>query len=422
MKKLNLIYWLSGRPGGVVLIRGKKMLRRTYVLGIAALFALVANGATAQQPGARRLHHDPNLRQASCAGETGVGCGGSVASGACGCGQCADSLAGNTAPCGAGGCAAGGCSTESVCAPYGFCLFQNNCNGACGGGCKTIFAEMAMDIRRWSLGRRCGGCGGGGLFGNRCCCGGGSFLGHAGLVEASCGCEAAGCAGGCTGDELFEATCGCEDAGCSGGCSGLGLGRHFQGACEATCGCESVGCEGGCLAKHFARPEIASVPLESSCGCEETGCTGDCLVELGDGCTGSNVMPCKSPSIFSGLGDLLFGSSCDCSTCTSSGEASCGVEHVAPACSATGCSGGCASTDTVRQPRGRTVSAEQPLRSKLLTTRLMPKPKRTETARRTTPRAILFAADDAHSSVEQVGFDVQIEQPVQFMNSANRSK
>ena len=404
------------------------MHRRLYYVSCALLLALGASTASAQFIKTKKIH-DANVRQASCAGvvEGCQGdCGGScgalpVAAAGCAGGSCGPSVGGNVGPCGAGGCGAGGCSTDCVSAPYGFCLYQNDCYGGCGSHCKTIFHEMALSLRRRALGRKsCAGncgdvCGGG--------CSGGGLLGGS-LFRGGLG----GCTGGVFGRSMLEASCGCEDVGCTGGCMGgcVGGGGILQGGVlggrllEASCGCESAGCLGECS---------QSLLGEASCGCEDVGCTGDCgLIAIGDGCTGSAPAPCSARGgLLSGIGGLLFGKKCGCNACTMVGdlgcEASCGCEDA-------GCMGGCGvmpsgcatsssiPNSSIRQPRGQVVSPEQAYKSRLLTRKLVRKPRRTSTAaKRATPRDVNFAVGESKTVVEQVGFEEGIQQPIRFMKS-----
>lgn len=333
------------------------MHRRLMAASLTLGLAYFASQGSAQVIDFHGNHQaqGPSVRQASCNCGTGgvhlAGGGQIIAAG--GAGSC------GVGPCGPGGCPTGDCVGECNFAPYGHCLYPNPCWGACKGPCcRTIVGEMLLDVRRWYSNRRRFGS----LAGNAI---GACDNGANGVFCEDGGCSDVGCGAGCCSDiGCSDAGCGdvgCSDAGCTGGglfgagvCNKRGiidgpllsggllrgglLERFRRGRLESDCGCESV---------EDCSADACSAPLEVTCGCEDTvygecggGCAGDA-----DICFQDILSPRPSRGLMSRLGEILFGSKCNCGSCSGScfeadcgvEEVSCGVEEISCGVEAAGC-------------------------------------------------------------------------------------
>lgn len=190
--------------------------------------------------------------------------------------------------------------------PYPRCFsFKSPClddQCGCDPCCKTIFGEMACDLRDWM--DRLKGCGGHGCperpFGFRDC-------------GCSDGCSE--CSGGCDScSECIEPECGIQstciepECGIQTTCCEPECGISST-CCEPECGFESVGCSSGC-----------SAGILPGCGCGQIGCTGGCGGGLLKGLTGklfgcgcSGGCCCSNDGCYGG-GDVFMGS---CEGCNS---------------------------------------------------------------------------------------------------------
>ena len=358
------------------------MQHRLIVASLVAVFAAVASPASAQFLKSN-VNSDESVRPVACHDEVSgcAGCGARTAD-ACCCvaGDCSAGHLGNIGPCGPGGNASGDCLPRCYSAPFTRTLYRNCCYGPCGQArcCKTIFGEMAMDVRRWWLGRgSCGiGCSTsdphlGGFFGR----GLGSGLFQAPLGSLACGINTG------SGESLLESSCGCEIAGCTGDCAAEQI------CTDPACGCESAGCSGDVSGKS-AGCAAGPVILESSCGCETLGCSGDCVSTAS-----SQEICCPSGGrgLLGSIGGLLFGTPCEAGFCPSgdcSSEISCGVEGV-----------GCAANEPTTKP------LEEPLRSQLVSRLALRKLVRSQTSRsrQAIPSATEANVLDVRHEIKQVG-------------------